>query len=80
MRDLNTQPIGDARTNAVARRRHEAQLMDRQAAHIALELGEDIPSTSDIAATAAGDPEKLRGIPAIGGRGSLGGAIRGTRP
>jgi hypothetical protein len=27
-----------------------------------------------------GDPERLRGIPAIGGRGSVGGAIVGSRP
>ena len=29
---------------------------------------------------AAGDPQRLRGLPAIGGRGSLGGAIAGTLP
>ena len=29
---------------------------------------------------AAGDPQRLRGLPAIGGRGSIGGAIAGTRP
>jgi hypothetical protein len=27
-----------------------------------------------------GDPWTLRGIPAVGGRGSIGGAIQGTRP
>jgi hypothetical protein len=27
-----------------------------------------------------GDPKRLRGIPAIGGRGSIGGAINGTQP
>lgn len=32
------------------------------------------------ALTKPGDPRKLRGIPAIGGRGSLGGAMMGTRP
>jgi hypothetical protein len=26
------------------------------------------------------DPQALRGLPAVGGRGSIGGAIRGTRP
>ena len=31
-------------------------------------------------ATAAGDPVKLRGIPAVGVKGGLGGAIPGTRP
>jgi hypothetical protein len=29
---------------------------------------------------AAGDPQRLRGLPSVGGRGSLGGAIAGTRP
>lgn len=39
--------------------------------------GADVPVK---AARAALDPFALRGLPAVGGRGSLGGAIPGTRP
>jgi hypothetical protein len=50
--------------------------LDRQLARIALEVGGDLPDHG--AATAAGDPRKLRGLPAIGY--GVGGAIAGTQP
>ena len=84
-RGLNQQPIAAEDSHTIwARRRAEAQVMDKKLIEIALEVGADIPTHEQIrqatAATAAGDPWKLRGLPAIGGRGSVGGAIRGTKP
>lgn len=49
----------------------------RQLAEFAREADQPLPSKG---ATAAGDPERLRGLPAVVGRGSIGGAIRGTLP
>jgi hypothetical protein len=50
-------------------------------------VGEAILSTPDAdlpkprsALTKPGDPAQLRGIPVIGGRGSFGGAMKGTQP
>jgi hypothetical protein len=54
--------------------------LDREAARKvreALEAGEEPPPNPR---ALAGDPIRLRGLPAVGGRGSVGGAIRGTRP
>jgi hypothetical protein len=62
---------------AVKRQRENAALA-RQVAAIALEANEPLPTAP--AATKAGDPLKLRGLPAVGGRGSVGGAVRGSLP
>ena len=51
--------------------------MTQQLAEIVLETGGDLPVNPR---ALPGDPQRLRGIPAIGGRGSVGGAIAGTRP
>lgn len=49
-----------------------------QAARIAVEVGEPAPIKEVSDATAAGDPQRLRGIPALS-RG-VGSAMRGTNP
>lgn len=46
---------------------------------ILIETGEPLPSPST-SSRAPGDPHALRGLPAVGVRGGLGGAIAGTRP
>ena len=50
---------------------------------IAADTGADIDSDGEPAkhyGSPAGDEAKLRGIPVVGNRGGLGGAIRGSRP
>jgi hypothetical protein len=59
----------------LARRRSAVEL-ERQVAKIAVEVGADVPEQTP--ATAAGDPRRLRGIPAIGC--GVGGAVAGTQP
>jgi hypothetical protein len=51
---------------------------ERKLARILLETGEEAPPLNSAGATAAGDPARLRGLPAIG-RGCAG-AVRGTNP
>jgi hypothetical protein len=53
------------------------QAIARQVAELALEEEQPLPTART---SLPGDPMKLRGIPAVGGRGSVGGAIRGTLP
>jgi hypothetical protein len=48
---------------------------------VAAELAREVEEPMPVArASLPGDQMRLRGIPAVGGRGSIGGAIRGTRP
>jgi hypothetical protein len=74
-----TDPIGSDGINLAARsgqlEREQAQLLVR----LAREADDGVPLRPIAGATAAGDPARLRGLPAIGRQG-LGGAIRGTRP
>jgi hypothetical protein len=49
----------------------------KQCAELAREEQQPLPSPQ---ATLPGDPWRLRGIPAVGGRGTAGGAIRGSLP
>jgi hypothetical protein len=61
-----------------------AELDREHAAIVARALRENPGRTLDDAKTATaklpGDPWALRGIPAVGGHGSVGGHIAGTRP
>lgn len=61
--------------------KHQQQRIQhaRTLARIAIETGSTI-TTMTATAKLPGDPWAIRGIPAIGGRGSIGGAIRGSRP
>ncbi len=66
--------------------RHNAQLqaardLEHQA-HVDQAIRDSVgtTSTADIHYHDPADAQHLRGIPAIGGRGSLGGHIPGTRP
>lgn len=52
--------------------------LQRQVARIVLEVGAEAPRPSTSALPL--DPLRLRGVPVVGGRGAIGGAIRGTRP
>lgn len=49
-------------------------------ARIMIETGEPLPIPDSSQAFIPGDPEALRGLPAVGVRGGFGGAIAGTRP
>lgn len=73
---VNTAKLGDAPLNLWLRRRAADTELTRQVARIVLEAGEDMPTPTS--ATAAGDPRRLRGIPAIGY--GVGGALAGTQP
>lgn len=73
---MDTSPIGSDRLNLWLRRRREAVDLERQLVRIAEEVGADLPAVTS--ATAAGDPRRLRGIPAIGYGTS--GAIAGSQP
>lgn len=61
------------------RRQQEAEDA-RKLARILLETGAALPTPATSSSSAAGDPHKLRGLPAVGVRGGLGGAIAGTKP
>jgi hypothetical protein len=65
-----------ATLNIWLRRKQEAAELDQRVADALLQAGAEIPKNT--AATAAGDPRKLRGIPAIGY--GVGGAIAGSQP
>lgn len=53
--------------------------LDRQLARIAREVGADLPPAPGATpATAAGDPRRIRGLPAVGY--GVAGAIAGTQP
>ena len=58
-------------------RRDELNAEAARLVRAALEAGEEPPPNPR---ARANDPGRLRGIPAVGGRGSAGGAIPGTRP
>lgn len=83
-RRIDEAPIPyEDRLSRWARRRNEIRLMDAKLAEIALDTGDDLPThpaQTKTTATLPGDPIRLRGIPAVGGRGNAGGHIRGTRP
>lgn len=49
-------------------------------APVLLELGETLPATAVGAHAVPGDPFALRGLPVVGVRGGVGGAIADTRP
>jgi hypothetical protein len=68
--------MGGSPLNLWLRRRQEAIELERQVARIAVEVGADVrpPATG----TAAGDPKRLRGLPAIGY--GVSGAIADTQP
>lgn len=70
----------DGVDRALARYRQidAAVKIHRHVAQRILDGGEDDVSADP--RRASGDRAALRGLPAIGGRGSLGGHIRGTRP
>jgi hypothetical protein len=74
---VNTAKLGDNPLILWARRRFEETELDRQVAEIAVETGGELP-TQHSTVTAAGDPRKLRGIPAIGY--GVGGAMANTQP
>lgn len=76
-RGINELPLGDARLTLWLRRAHENQIMEQKLAEIVLETGNDIPVNPR---AAPNDPVRLRGVPVVGGRGALGGAIKGTQP
>lgn len=68
-------------TSLYERRHAEAVNLARQVADILRENPElNLRLARAATAKLPGDPAALRGIPAVGGRGSVGGAIRGTRP
>jgi hypothetical protein len=56
--------------------------LDARNAKLLLEMAREAPTPLERPRPGSlpGDPQALRGLPAVGGRGSLGGAIRGTRP
>jgi hypothetical protein len=74
-----TDPIGEAGINLLQRRaqleKAQAQLLVR----LAREADDGVPMRPVAGGTPAGNPARLRGIPAVS-RGGLGGAIRWTRP
>ena len=77
-RPVNTAPLGENRLVRAFRRRQEETELLRTVARIVVETGAEAPRPNPRAL--AGDPRRLRGIPAVGGRGSFGGHIAGTRP
>jgi hypothetical protein len=79
MRELTRARIGyEGHLLRSVRRQAENAALARQVARICLEANEPLPVAAS--ATLAGDPVKLRGLPAVGGRGSVGGAVKGTLP
>jgi hypothetical protein len=79
MRELSAGRIAnEGHLLRAVRRQAEHAALARQVARICLEATEPLPAAP--AATKAGDPVKLRGLPAVGGRGSVGGANRGSLP
>lgn len=80
---LDEQPIAyESRALRFMRRRTEDIELDRQLARIAIEVGADLPEAPSAprAAHRLDENERLRGIPVVGVKGGLGGAITGTRP
>lgn len=75
MRPIYSPALGDSPLNLWLRRQQEAAELERQVARIALEAGGELQHG---AATAAGDPRRLRGIPAIGY--GVSGALAGSQP
>jgi hypothetical protein len=63
----------------MARRHDESVRNAKLLAQLALESG-TVPMHANDPRRPPGDPQALRGLPVVGGRGSIGGAIRGTRP
>jgi hypothetical protein len=61
-------------------RKREFDRMERLKARILLEVGADLPDAAASPNGAPGDPLHLRGIPVVGVRGGMGGAIPWTRP
>lgn len=79
---VNEAPIAyENRLVMWARRHEEARIMDAQIVEIALEVGAALPpAPSAPSATIPGDAWRLRGIPVVGVKGGVGGAIPGTKP
>lgn len=71
-RGPNVEPLGPDRLNLMVQRHRIDVTLTRQLTELAREADAPLPTR----ATAAGDPDKLRGIPVCG----VGGAIRGSRP
>ncbi|HEX6944952.1 MAG TPA: hypothetical protein VIR59_13410 [Gaiellaceae bacterium] len=57
----------------------EAEML-RKVAAIVLEVGAEAPAPRPLTSQLPLDPWRLRGVPVVGRRGAIGGAIRGTRP
>lgn len=68
-------------TQTLAAKRHRERVHSaRLRVRLARELGSVEPHANDPRGALPWDPARLRGLPAIGVRGGLGGAIPGTRP
>jgi hypothetical protein len=77
---VDTTPIGDSRLN-LTMRRHALEVEQAKAlAEVLLETGAHLDDLRPNPRALANDAQRLRGIPAVGGRGSVGGAMRGTIP
>jgi hypothetical protein len=76
--DLLTERIPyEGRLNRAVQGFRMQQQQARLVAELAREVDQPMPSPQ---ASLPGDPQRLRGLPAVGGRGSIGGHIRGTSP
>lgn len=60
------------------RKRSDAE-HQRKVAKVLLDVGADMPESTSTA-SAPGDNRRLRGVPVVGVKGGMGGAIAGTRP
>lgn len=74
---LLTSPIGDDRLNLALRRFALEQAQSELLAELAREAPEGVRLRPG---ALPGDPAGLRGVPVVGGRGSMGGATRGSIP
>lgn len=64
----------EGRLTLAVQRRRQTQIFATKLAEFSREASQPLPTTG---ATAGGDPQRLRGIPAVGG---VSGTIRGTEP
>jgi hypothetical protein len=73
--------VGPTHHLAAWLRRHELEVEQaRRLARILVETGHTLNDARPNPRAAPNDPARLRGLPAVGGRGLFGGAIRGTLP
>lgn len=73
----------ESRVNRELRHRQELARIERRTEQIAGDSGADMPAQATVrreGRTAGDEAQLLRGIPVVGVRGGLGGAILGTRP